>query len=596
MTDSESPKKRRRVQQSILTFVRKQAGQTDHQPDSITPSTSTQTVQSKDFSSTDADDPAETCKNEWPDDVVDSSYPYTDPANYKQHLADEDHKFAFLSAKFKPSETYAFPVIAGRRKNTGDIRAKINKAEQNKQFRIKKGILSIIDVVIALGQRGIPYRGNWVKEDQAEDGNFAFFIDWKSKFDPDLADHLRHASGIAKYTSPQIQNEIMLLCESHIRERIVSSITQYWSVMADETQDCSTSEQISLCVRYVKGYEVCEDFLGFVQIQQMDATGCKQVPEIRNLFDNVEKLTWFLSGSAKRRAIFENVNTKGVDSDLDELLHDDNDEDEFKRSTTYCAPVTEALQAVNCDLGKAYKDIQLCKECMTNGRSDSTWDKLWNRITIVADSINITVYKPRTASTQRHRSNAGHSQEQEQSNSDYYKVNVYFRFVDHVIQELETRFDEQHSNLVSAQALIPCNIDQLTSTTVKSIREYYGKFLSRGDTLALDTEIDRWITLHRKTQIESRQQNVSEALVACDPEYFPVINKILVIFLTTPVGSVSCERSFSALRRLKLWTRASMAEDRLSALGMLLVHRNSRYIPTPEEVYSSKTNWRKLLN
>ncbi|XP_070576185.1 52 kDa repressor of the inhibitor of the protein kinase-like [Ptychodera flava] len=492
--------------------------QTDHQPDSMTPSTSTQTVQSKDFSSMDADDPVETCKNEWPDDVVDSSNPYTDPANYKQHLADEDHKFAFLSAKFKPSET----------KNTGsDIRAKINKAEQNKQFRIKKGILSIIDVVIALGQRGIPYRGNWVKEDQAEDGNFAFFIDWKSKFDPDLADHLRHASGIAKYTSPQIQNEIMLLCESHIRERIVSSITQYWSVMADETQDCSTSEQISLCVRYVKGYEVCEDFLGFVQIRQMDAStisatiiesltrwglnldnlvgqgydgaavmssnkngvqaiiqkrfpnatyvhcrshvlalvlaaGCKQVPEIRNLFDNVEKLTWFLSGSAKRRAIFENVNTKGVDSDLDELLHDDNDEDEFKRSST--------------EIKHGSQRKYLPKLCPT-------------RWSARVDTLSF----------------------------------------DCKIQELETRFDEQHSNLVSAQALIPCNIDQLTSTTVKSIREYYGKFLSRGDTLALDTEIDRWITLHRKTQIESRQQNVSEALVACDPEYFPVINKILVI-------------------------------------------------------------------
>ena len=50
------------------------------------------------------------------------------------------------------------------------------------------------------------------------------------------------------------------------------------------------------------------------------------------------------------------------------------------------------------------------------------------------------------------------------------------------------------------------------------------------------------------------------AMPDCSPQEFPAIHKVLSIFLTTPVGSVSCERSFSALRRLKLWTRSSMTE------------------------------------
>ena len=37
------------------------------------------------------------------------------------------------------------------------------------------------------------------------------------------------------------------------------------------------------------------------------AAGCKQVTEIQTLFDNVGKLTWFLGGSAKRKAILEHV-------------------------------------------------------------------------------------------------------------------------------------------------------------------------------------------------------------------------------------------------------------------------------------------------
>ena len=73
---------------------------------------------------------------------------------------------------------------------------------------------------------------------------------------------------------------------------------------------------------------------------------------------------------------------------------------------------------------------------------------------------------------------------------------------------------------------------------------------------------------------------------------YTAINKILTIFLTIPVGSVCCERSFSALRRLKLWTRASMNEERLSGLAMLMIHRDSLCIPTPEDVYARKAKWR----
>ena len=48
-----------------------------------------------------------------------------------------------------------------------------------------------------------------------------------------------------------------------------------------------------------------------------------------------------------------------------------------------------------------------------------------------------------------------------------------------------------------------------------------------------------------------------------------------------------------ALRRLKLWTCASMKEERLSGLVM---HRGTEYIPTTEEVYSRKSNWRQFKN
>ena len=84
---------------------------------------------------------------------------------------------------------------------------------------MSKGILSIIDVILALGQRRIAFRGNWDKEKKSEDGKFAFLVNWKSTFHQDLKEHLASASDNAKYTSPRIQNEIIHLCERSIREK-----------------------------------------------------------------------------------------------------------------------------------------------------------------------------------------------------------------------------------------------------------------------------------------------------------------------------------------------------------------------------------------
>ena len=46
------------------------------------------------------------------------------------------------------------------------------------------------------------------------------------------------------------------------------------------------------------------------------------------------------------------------------------------------------------------------------------------------------------------------------------------------------------------------------------------------------------------------------------------------LLLTLPVGSCACERSFSALRNIKTWCRATMTENRLYWLAMLHLHRN----------------------
>lgn len=98
-------------------------------------------------------------------------------------------------------------------------------------------------------------------------------------------------------------------------------------------------------MRYVNWeYGVCEEFLGFTKVSKMDAesatyihcrshilnltisSGCTAVMSIRNLFDNVNKLTWFLSGSAKRKEIFLEI-AVDIEDDLLDILTAEEDDD-----------------------------------------------------------------------------------------------------------------------------------------------------------------------------------------------------------------------------------------------------------------------------
>ena len=120
-----------------------------------------------------------------------------------------------------------------------------------------------------LVKQGLPLRGhNWFKDTGKEDGNFRNMVGFLSKYSSELAVYT------FKHPTEMLQNEFIILNASLIRKKIVdqcNNTSLFWSVMADET-DVSTTEQLSVCIRYVyqkseddtMALEVYEDFLGFV--------------------------------------------------------------------------------------------------------------------------------------------------------------------------------------------------------------------------------------------------------------------------------------------------------------------------------------------
>ena len=63
-------------------------------------------------------------------------------------------------------------------------------------------------------------------------------------------------------------------------------------------------------------------------------------------------------------------------------------------------------------------------------------------------------------------------------------------------------------------------------------------------------------------------------LNAVDPDMFPNIFVALKILAVLPITTCSCERTISALGRIKTDLRTTMTQERLNALALLHIHNN----------------------
>ena len=62
------------------------------------------------------------------------------------------------------------------------------------------------------------------------------------------------------------------------------------------------------------------------------------------------------------------------------------------------------------------------------------------------------------------------------------------------------------------------------------------------------------------------------------------IYRLLTIFATLPVSIATPERSFSILKLVKTYLRNSMADERLSALAFLHIHKGTTLTTDPEDI------------
>ena len=104
------------------------------------------------------------------------------------------------------------------------------------------------------------------------ESNFIQLLNLRACDDPKLVDWLKKKSD--KYTSPDIQNEILQIMALEILRDIATNLQNapFFTIMADEATDSANKEELVLCFRWVDNFlEVHEEFIGLYQISDTSA-------------------------------------------------------------------------------------------------------------------------------------------------------------------------------------------------------------------------------------------------------------------------------------------------------------------------------------
>lgn len=113
-------------------------------------------------------------------------------------------------------------------------------------------IKSLGQVILVTCTQKLAQRGHREGEESDNPGNVRQILELVAVHDPIVKKRLEGGPKNAKYTCPEIQNEIISILAEMIRTEIVNEVKEakFFSIIVDETKDVSKTEQLSLILGY----------------------------------------------------------------------------------------------------------------------------------------------------------------------------------------------------------------------------------------------------------------------------------------------------------------------------------------------------------
>ncbi|CAH2014432.1 unnamed protein product [Acanthoscelides obtectus] len=404
--------------------------------------------------------------------------------NWKKALERFDHHADTKYHKFAVEQAANFArIMKGKKLDVTEcMNAENNKIAEENRKRLK----AIVETIILCGRQEIALRGSrdsgeiGINEPEHNDGNFRALLRFRARSgDEALKNHLltQNIHSRAMYTSSVIQNEVIELCGSAIQTQVLNRVKEdvFFTILADETQDISRREQLALCLRYVhcsSGNSVIrEDFLAFIHVEDVSAQALATIIISHLLSYNLDMDKWI--GQGYDGAAVMSGRLRGVRTIISE---------QYPRAQfVHCvAHVLNIVLAHSCEIPMIRNCVGTIKRVINFFR-DGLLKKIADQIN--SSHFNICEYTKTVKTTLLNVRDESQfailfEQTQQMSSGDivvpritgrqtlrnniaaetakiYYRRNVFYPFIDHVITELDVRFESHESTIEGIQMLLP---------------------------------------------------------------------------------------------------------------------------------------------
>lgn len=160
---------------------------------------------------------------------------------------------------------------------------------------------------------------------------------------------------------------------------------------------------------------------------------------------------------------------------------------------------------------------------------------------------------------------------------DHYRK-IYFQAVDHVLNGIQTRFDQGDlKTYINLQELIVLSFNGKDVTEI--FENSFSTYRDDLDEFSLRTQLKLLPSIAKESGYTVGRVGFSDAmeiLRALDRSKHILLSEVITLaklVIVAPATNAVSERSFSALKRLKTYLRATMADSRLNHLMILHVHK-----------------------
>lgn len=148
---------------------------------------------------------------------------------------------------------------------------------------------------------------------------------------------------------------------------------------------------------------------------------------------------------------------------------------------------------------------------------------------------------------------------------------LFYEIIDHILMEMDMRFQDcdklefvclaDTTKFVQYSSAFPAD-------AVRNLLVFYGKIFTKSQRLRNELALIY-------AGEDYRNISLQELLIKLQghKDIFTEAYKLFCLILTIPSTSVSVERSFSCLKRLKTFTRNTISQERLSSLATISIHK-----------------------